>query len=76
MRLTPIHRRDFIRRLKALGWDGPFSGGKHQYHQYMAKGEVVLPIPNPHGSGEISVPKLKEILNEIGIRAAEWLKVK
>ena len=64
MRLTPIHRRDFIKRLKALGWDGPFAGGKHEY---MCKGDYNLPIPNPHGSGEISVPKLKELLGEIGI---------
>ena len=39
------------------------------------KSEVILPIPNPHGSGEISVPNLKEILHEVGIRTDGWLSV-
>jgi predicted RNA binding protein YcfA (HicA-like mRNA interferase family) len=69
MRLTPISRRDFIRRLRNLGWDGPFPGGKHEF---MVKGAMKLPIPNPHGSGGISVGKLREILNEIGVSRDEW----
>jgi predicted RNA binding protein YcfA (HicA-like mRNA interferase family) len=73
MRLTPIRRRDFIKRLRKLGWEGPFSGGKHEY---MVKGDFKLAIPNPHGSGEISVGKLKEILNEIGIETLEWINAR
>jgi predicted RNA binding protein YcfA (HicA-like mRNA interferase family) len=69
MRLAPIKRRDFIKRLRNLGWEGPESGGKHEY---MIKGAMKLPIPNPHGSGEISVPKLSEILREIGVSREEW----
>jgi predicted RNA binding protein YcfA (HicA-like mRNA interferase family) len=69
MRLTPISRRDFIRRMQNLGWDGPLSGGKHEF---MVRGAMKLPIPNPHGSGEISVGKLREILNEIGVSRDEW----
>ena len=73
MRLTPIHRRDFIKRLRKLGWEGPFAGGKHDF---MSKGEFNLPIPNPHGSGEISVGKLKEILNEIGVSRQDWINAR
>lgn len=73
MRLTPIHRRDFIKRLRKLGWEGPFSGGSHEF---MVKGDFNLPIPNFHGSGEISVPKLKEILNEIGIANRDWINAR
>lgn len=69
MRLTPISRRDFIKRLRNLGWEGPFVGGKHEF---MVKGAMKLPIPNPHGSREISVGKLREILNEIGVNRDEW----
>jgi predicted RNA binding protein YcfA (HicA-like mRNA interferase family) len=69
MRLTPISRRDFIKRLRNLGWEGPFAGGKHEF---MVKGATKLPIPNPHGSSEISVGKLREILNEIGVSRDEW----
>ena len=28
-RLTPVKWRDLVKRLRALGFDGPFSGGKH-----------------------------------------------
>lgn len=68
MRLTPVHCRDFIKRLKKLGWDGAFTGGKHQF---MAKGDSNLPIPNPHGSGEISVGNPGGILNKIGIETKD-----
>jgi predicted RNA binding protein YcfA (HicA-like mRNA interferase family) len=68
-RLLPTKRNELVRRLRYLGWEGPFSGGKHQF---MVKGATKLPIPNPHG-GDISVGKLKEILNEIGVSREEWL---
>ena len=69
MRLTPISRRDLVRRLRSLGWEGPFAGGKHQF---MIKGAMKLPIPNPHG-GEIRIAMVKAILEETGISREEWL---
>ncbi len=33
-RWTPCKRRDFIRRLRILGFDGPFSGTRHQFMVY------------------------------------------
>ncbi len=41
----PVKRRDLIRHLKTLGFDGPYSGGNHQY---MIRGTTRLRIPNPH----------------------------
>ena len=73
MKLSPIHRRDFIKRLRKLGWEGPFSGTRHQL---MFKGARQLPIPNPHGSGEIPVPKLRELLREINVTPQEWNDVR
>ena len=69
MRLTPVTRRELIKRLRNLGWDGPLSGGKHQF---MVKGAMKLPIPNPHG-GVLSVGMVSEILMETGISREEWL---
>ena len=69
MRLTPITRRELIKRLRNLGWDGPFSGGKHQF---MVRGAMKLPIPNPHG-GVLGVGIVSEILKETGISREEWL---
>ncbi len=39
-----IKRKDLIRYLKDLGFEGPYSGGKHQF---MIKEDLVLRIPNP-----------------------------
>lgn len=64
----PIKRRDLIRSLRNLGFDGPYSGGKHQY---MVKGELRLFVPNPHSS-EISRGLLVRILKQGGISKAEW----
>ena len=40
----------------------------------MLKGSNVLTIPNPHGSKDIGVNLLKEILEEAHITREEWLK--
>ena len=31
---TPCKRRDFVRRLRRLGFDGPLSGGRHHFMTY------------------------------------------
>ena len=72
MRLTPISRQELVRRLRGLGWSGPYSGTKHQH---MTKGNIQLTIPNKHGK-EIGVNLLKIILNEAGISRDEWLNAR
>lgn len=64
----PINRRDLIRCLKDLGFDGPYSVGKHQY---MVRDELKLTIPNPH-SGDISQSLLNKILRQANISREEW----
>jgi predicted RNA binding protein YcfA (HicA-like mRNA interferase family) len=61
---------DLVRRLRELGFEGPYRGGKHPY---MVKGDLVLTIPNPHRK-EISVDLLRRILKRAGISREEWLK--
>jgi predicted RNA binding protein YcfA (HicA-like mRNA interferase family) len=58
-----------VKRLRKLGFDGPYSGGKHPY---MIKDDLVLTIPNPHRK-EISIDLLSRILKQAGITRAEWL---
>ena len=43
--LGPIKRKDLIYYLKQLGFEGPYSGAKHQL---MMRGDTALRIPNPH----------------------------
>ena len=63
-----ISRRDLIYFLKQLGFNGPYSGGKHQY---MIRDELKLTIPNPH-KGDISVGLLNRILRQANISREEW----
>jgi len=58
-RWTPCKRNDFIRRLRKLGFGGPFSGTRHQFMVYE---QHRLTIPS---NSEYSVPQLKMMLREI-----------
>jgi len=66
-----ISRKDLLRKFKALGYEGPFSGGRHQF---MKKGQKKIRIPNPHGNRDIDVSLVKEILRQAGINSEEWDK--
>ena len=57
-----------VRRLRQLGFDGPFGGG---VHPYMTRDDLALTIPNRH-RGDISVDLLTRILRRAGISREEW----
>ena len=67
-RFGPVKRKDLISYLKRLGFDGPYSGGKHQF---MVKGDLTLRIPNPH-QGDIGRDLLTRILKQAQIDKKEW----
>ncbi len=48
-KLAPVSRRKFVQRLRELGFEGPYAGGKHPQ---MKRGNLTLIIPNEH-EGEI-----------------------
>ena len=66
-----IKRKDLVRYLRQLGFEGPYSGGKHQF---MVKDSVTLRIPNPH-EGDISKDLLSRILRQAGIEKDVWEKL-
>ena len=68
----PVRRREFIRVLRELGFEGPYSGGKHQY---MIRDGLRLRIPNPH-EADISVDLLSRLLRQIDMTRSEWEVVK
>jgi predicted RNA binding protein YcfA (HicA-like mRNA interferase family) len=70
--LGPIKRNDLIRYLKILGFEGPYSGGKHQF---MVKAALRLTIPNPH-KGDISKALLTKILRQADINKDDWEKLR
>lgn len=58
-RWAPCKRRDFIRRLREIGFDGPFSGTRHQFMVYE---QHRLAIPS---NAEYSVPQLRMMIREV-----------
>jgi hypothetical protein len=66
--LKPVSHKELVRRLKLLGFDGPFPGGKHLF---MIRGSLRLIIPNPH-RGDISGALLTRILKQGLITMNEW----
>jgi len=66
-----ISWRKLVQKFRKLGFDGPYSGGRHLF---MAKGELKVHIPNPH-EGDISKHLLSEILRQAGISSIDWNKI-
>lgn len=68
----PLKRREFIRRLRALGFNGPYRGTRHEF---LVFGQNRQTIPtNP----DLSLPQLKMLLRQVEvvlgrkITADEW----
>lgn len=64
----PVSRRELVRSLRLLGFEGPFSGGKHQF---MIRGDVTVRVPNPH-DGDIGLGLLARVLRQAGVDRTEW----
>lgn len=64
----PNQRRDLIRALRELGFEGPYAGGRHEF---MVKGTLRLAIPNPP-QGEISQALLARILRQAKVDRQVW----
>jgi hypothetical protein len=71
---SPCKRRDFIRKLRKLGFQGPYTGTRHQF---MVWKQHRMAIPS---NDEYSIPQLKmmllEVTNIIGeeISIGEWAR--
>ena len=64
----PVRRSEVVRAFRSLGFDGPYSGGKHQF---MVRGSVTIRIPNSHQT-EIGRDLLSRILRQAGIDRDSW----
>jgi len=67
----PIKRAELIGYLQVLGFEGPYSGGKHQF---MLKGTIRLRLPNPHRR-DVGKELLSRILKQAGIDKDSWEKL-
>ncbi|MEX0786611.1 MAG: type II toxin-antitoxin system HicA family toxin [Dehalococcoidia bacterium] len=66
--MRPLSRRELIRRFRKLGFEGPQSGGRHDF---MKRGELKVHIPNPHGR-QITVALQREVMRQAGVTQEEW----
>ena len=67
-KLNSISRKELIRKLKALKFSGPYSGGKHQY---MEREEEKIFIPNPHGK-DIGTPILSQMIKQLKVSRKDF----
>ena len=67
----PVKRKDLIRHPKQVGFEGPYSGGRHRF---MLRGEITVRVPNPHQS-DISRQLLSRILSQAGVGEEEREKL-
>ena len=58
-RWTPCRRRDFILRLRQLGFDGPYSGTRHQFMVYKKHRLTILT------NKEYSLAQLRMMIREL-----------
>jgi len=71
-RWRPCKRRDFIKKLRHLDFEGPYSGTRHQF---MIFENYRLSIPS---NEEFSVPQLRMMVHEVeailgrSITVDEW----
>jgi hypothetical protein len=55
----PLKRRDFIRKLRALGFGGPYSGTRHQFMTFASHRQT---IPT---NAEYSVPQIRMLVRQV-----------
>lgn len=63
--------RKLVQNFRKLGFEGPYSGGKHLF---MKKGPLKVHIPFKH-RGDISTGLINEILRQTEINKKEWDKL-
>ena len=58
----PIKRKDLIRHLEQTGFEGPYSGGKHQF---MVSDDIAIRVRNPH-QADIGMELVARIRRQAG----------
>ena len=71
-KLVPERPREVIRKLRTLGFQGPFGGGKHLVMRHPdSRVKISIPV---HG-GDIPVGTLRAIVRQAGASPEEWLRL-
>ncbi|NPV08550.1 MAG: type II toxin-antitoxin system HicA family toxin [Anaerolineae bacterium] len=69
-KLSPEPPREVIRKLRALGFEGPYGGGKHLFMRH-PDSRLKIPIPM-HQSRDLPVGTVRAIVRIVGLTVEEW----
>jgi len=72
-RLISLKSGEVIRKLRKIGFSGPFPGGKHIRMVNLKTGKII-PVP-VHKGKDVSVGLIREIINEIGLSREKWIEL-
>jgi predicted RNA binding protein YcfA (HicA-like mRNA interferase family) len=69
-KLTPIPAREVLRKLRRLGYEGPFGGGKYAVMRNPETGvKISVPI---HAARDLPLGTLRAIVKAAGVSVEEW----
>jgi predicted RNA binding protein YcfA (HicA-like mRNA interferase family) len=72
-KLSPENPRVVIRKLRRLGFEGPFGGGRHAFMRHPeTKAKIPVAI---HKGRDIPIGTLSAILKEAGVSVEQWLEL-
>jgi len=72
-KLKPEKPGAVVKKLRKLGFDGPYGGGKHVFMRHpQTRMKISVPI---HKGRDIPVGTLGAILRQSGISVDEWSKL-
>ena len=70
-KLKPLTRREFLKKLKNLGLEGPIQGGDHQF---MCGDGFKVKILNPHSKKDIPSFIIQLTIKQLGVSRDEWIQ--
>jgi len=69
-KLSPAKPDEVIRKIKALGYEGPYGGSKHPILRHPKTGHKIS-VPY-HKGRDIPVGTIRAIIRQLGITIEEW----
>jgi len=70
-KLTPSKPRIIVKKLRRLGFEGPFGGGRHVVMRH-PETRVKIPVPM-HKGKDMPIGTLRAIIRQAGVSVEEWL---
>ena len=71
-KLRPLKTHELISKLRKLGFEGPFPGGRHSRMVNLKTGQI---IPIPIHTKEVSVGLIREIIRQVNVSREEWIEL-